>query len=164
MAGVVSQIEAEERAQRDRLFATTEELEMARSMIRCMEEEVEKAKADMARQVSPGPIGPEPVASVTKHIYNMPVAPTAPDTSITREQELSTLREELEAQEALRAREREQKKASEDEKRRLKENLRKSCQLNDRLKEEKEKLLQQKDKLRQSAETEIEWLKEEPQQ
>ena len=148
MVGVVSQIEAEERAQRDRLFATTEELEKARSRIRSMEEEIEKAKADTTRQVSQGPSGLEPVVLVIEQTNNTPVAPTEPDTSITREQELSTLREELEAQEALRAREREQKKATEDEKRRLKENLRKSCQLNDRLKEEKEKLLQEKDKLR----------------
>mgnify|MGYP000258748082 CR=1 FL=1 len=61
MAGVVSQIEAKERAQQDRLFATTEELEKARSRIRSMEEEVEKAKADAAQQVNSGP---------TKHINN----------------------------------------------------------------------------------------------
>ena len=42
VAGVVSQIEAEERAQWDWLFATTKELEKARSRIQSMEEEVEK--------------------------------------------------------------------------------------------------------------------------
>ena len=49
MASVVSQIEAKERAQQDRLVTTTEELEKAQSRIRSMEEEVEKAKANVAR-------------------------------------------------------------------------------------------------------------------
>ena len=84
-----------------------------------------------------------------------------PDTIITREQELSTLREELEAQEALRTKEREQKKATEEEKRKIEKKLRKSQQLTDQLKEDKEKLLQEKDKVRRSAEVEIERLKEE---
>ena len=78
---------------------------------------------------------------------NAQVAPIAPDTSNTREQELSTLREDLEGQEALRGREWEQKKAIEEEKRKIEENLWKSHQLNDRLKEEKKKSLQEKDKL-----------------
>ena len=81
------QIEAEERAQWDQLFATTEE--------------VEKAKANAARQVSEGPTRPEPVAPVNVQMNNALMAPIALDTSITWEQELSTLRQELEAHEAL---------------------------------------------------------------
>ena len=49
VVGVVSQIEAEERAQWDQLFATTKELEKARSRIQSMEEEVEKAKVYAAK-------------------------------------------------------------------------------------------------------------------
>ena len=50
-AEVMCQIEAEERAQWDRLFATTEELEKARSRIRSMEEEIAQAKANAAKLV-----------------------------------------------------------------------------------------------------------------
>ena len=78
------------------------------------------------------------------------------------------LKEELAAQEALRAREREWKKEAEEEQRktadslcRPKESLRKGHQAYDRLKEENEKLLQEKGKLQRSAEVEIERLKEE---
>ena len=52
-------------------------------------------------------------------INNTPVAPTASDTSNVWEQEFSTLKEELAAQDALRAREREQKKAMEEEKQKM---------------------------------------------
>ena len=69
---------------------------------------------------------------------------------------MSTLKEELAAQEALRGREREQKKATEDENMRIEEALWKSPTNNDRLKEECDKLLQEKDKLWRSAEVEIE--------
>ena len=88
-----------------------------------MEEEVEKAKVDAAKLVGEGPTRPEPVAPVNEQVNNAPVAPTEPDTSITQEQELYTLREEFKAQEALRAREREQKKAVEEEEQRIEENL-----------------------------------------
>ena len=71
---------------------------------------------------------------------------------------ITTLREELAAQEALREKEREQRKLAEDERRRMEEGLRKSHANNDRLKEEREKLLQDKDKLRRQAETEIHFL------
>ena len=126
MVGVVSQIqiEAEERTQWDRLFTTTEELKKARSRIQILE--VEKAKADEARQVSEGLPRLELVAPVNVQMNNASVALTKSDTSSTREQELSTLTEELEAQEALRARQWEQKKAMKEEKRKIEENLQKS--------------------------------------
>ena len=71
---------------------------------------------------------------------------------------MSTLKEELATQEALRGREREQKKATEEGKRRIEEALHKSLANNDQLKEEREKLMQEKDKLSCSAEAEIERL------
>ena len=101
------------------------------------------------------------MAPVNVQTNNTQVAYTAPSTNDVQEQELSTLREELVAQEALRAREREQKKATEEEKRKIEENLWKSHQLNDRLKEEKKKSLQEKDKLQRSVEVKIERIKEE---
>ena len=52
----------------------------------------------------------KPLAPVNLPISTEPVASTTSDNGNAREQELSNLREELEAQEALRAREREQKK------------------------------------------------------
>ena len=105
MAGVVGQIEAEEKAQWDRLFATTEELEKARLRIRSMEEEIAKDKVDAAKLVIAEPIRPKPVAPVNEQGKNISVASTTPDTTKAREQELATLRDELAAQEALRARE-----------------------------------------------------------
>ena len=98
---------------------------------------------------------------VNELINNTSVAPTTVDTSNGHERELSTLREELAAQEALRAGEWEQKKVAEEEKPKIEENIRKTHQLNDRLKEEKEKLLQEKYKLRRSTEVKMQWLKEE---
>ena len=53
---------------------------------------------------------------------------------------ITTLREELAAQEALREKEREQRKLTEDERRRMEEVLQKIHANNDRLKEEKHQL------------------------
>ena len=129
---------------------------------------IARSKAYVTNLVIEGPLRPEPVASVNEQVNNVPVASIAPDTTKGQEQELATLEEEIEAQEAMRARERELKKAMEEEQRKAAENLRKVednlwkiHQANDWLKEEKEKLLQEKEKLRRSAEVEIERLKEE---
>ena len=100
-----------------------------------MEEEVKKAKvdADAAMQVSEGPTSPEPVAPINVQLNNALVAPTTLDTCNTWEEELSNLREELKAQEALRAREREQKEATKEEKRKI-EDVERQAQLDsDRL-------------------------------
>ena len=177
IAGVVHYMEAEERAQLDRLLATTGELEKARSRIRSLEQELEIATEELAKMVITGPQEQEPVAPVhvqnnetptTVHNNTTPVTETIPDTITAQAQELAVLKEDLAAQEALRARERELKMAAEEEQRktadnlrRAEESLRKGHQAYDRLKEEKEKVLQEKDKLRRMAETEIERLKEE---
>ena len=188
VTGVVCQLEAEEKAQEARLLATTEELEMARSRIRSMEEDIEKARTEMAKLVIEGPQQSEPVAPVTLQNNKTPLTEVGPDTNKTPAQELATLREDLAAQEALRARERELKKVVEEEQRksrdwssdvcssdlakeeqrrtadnlrRTEESLRRGHQVYDRLKEEKEKLLKEKEKLRRMAEVEIERLKEE---
>ena len=123
MAGVVCHIEAEERAHVDRLLATTEELEKARSRIRSMEQEMEKTREEAAKLVIEGPKQLEPVAPVSVQNNKTPVTETVPDTNKAQEQELATLKEELEAQEALRAREREGKKAAEEEQKKLAESL-----------------------------------------
>ena len=177
IAGVVHYMEAEEKAQVDRLLATTGELEKARSRIRSLEQELEIAKEELAKMVITGPQEQEPVAPVhvqnnetpaTVHNNTTPVPGTNPDIITAQAQELAVLKEDLAAQEALRARERELKMAAEEEQRktadnlrRAEESLRKGHQAYDRLKEEKEKVLQEKDKLRRMAETEIERLKEE---
>ena len=110
----------------------------------------------------------KPVAPVTRQNDQTLVTAVDPDTYESSAQELATLREDLAAQEALRARERELKKAAEEEQRRTadslrrtEESLRRGHQAYDRLKEEKDKLLQEKEKLRRMEEVEIEHLKEE---
>ena len=65
MARVVCHIEAEERAHVDRLLATTEELEKARSRIWSMEQEREKAREEVAKPVIKGPKQPEPMVPVS---------------------------------------------------------------------------------------------------
>ena len=90
-----------------------------------------------------------------------PVANTTLVNNFEREQDLSTLKEELATRKALRDKEREQKKAVKEEKRRVEDALWKNQANNDRMKQEHEKLLQEKDKLRRSVEAEIERLKEE---
>ena len=76
------------------MFATTEELEKARSRIWKMEEEIAKAKAHATKLVITEPIRLEPVMPVNEQGKNILVASTTPDT--TKAQELATLREELE--------------------------------------------------------------------
>ena len=116
VVGVVTHIEEEEKAQRDQLFATIEELEKAQAQIKILEEALEEAKADAAREVLTGPSMSKPMAPVHLQTSTEPVASTEPESSNAQEQELSNLREELVAQEALRARDREQKKTTEEEK------------------------------------------------
>ena len=110
-----------------------------------MEEEIGKAKAEAAKLVIEGPTLTEPVAPVSVQTKRMMVPETTPNTTKAQEQELATLKEELAAHEALRAREQELKKAAEEEQRKVVEslqkdeqNFRKSYQMNDRLKEERE--------------------------
>ena len=107
MAGVVSRIEEEEKAQWDWFFATTEELEKARTRIGSLEEDLDKAKADATREVLTGPTISEPMALVNLQTSSESVASAEPESSNAQEQELSNLREELVDQEALRARDKE---------------------------------------------------------
>ena len=72
MARVVCHIEAEERAHVDRLLATTEELEKARSRIWCLEQELEAAKDELVRMVVTRPQQLEPVALVNVQNINTP--------------------------------------------------------------------------------------------
>ena len=117
-------MEEEERAQADRLLATTEELEKARSRIRCLEQDLETAKDQLAKMVVTRPQQLEPVAPVsvqnnktwtTVQTNKTPVTEVVPNTNTEQAQELVVLKEDLAAQEALRARERELKKAAEEE-------------------------------------------------
>ena len=103
---------------------------------------MEKTKEVAAKLVIKGPTKQlEPVAPMSVQTNKTPVTKTVPNTNKAQEQELITLKEELEAQEALRAREHEGKKAAEEEQKKLAESLQKGHQAYDRLKEEKEKLL-----------------------
>ena len=113
------------------MLTTTEELEKARAHIRGLEEEVTRAKeyaAIMANMGQNTSIDTEPVVSV--NIQNAPPEPkaattvnTASVTGTKQAQEIVTLRDELDAQEALREKEREQKKTTVKEQRRIEENL-----------------------------------------
>ena len=177
IAGVVGYIEAEERAQNERLLVTTAELETARSRIRCLEQDLDRVTTDMAKMALTttqiqAPVTPVSVQNKetdpTVHTNKTPATETVPERDAAQAQKLEELRDELAAQEALRSRERELKTAAEAELkktaenlRRAEESLRKGHQAYDRLREEKEKVLQEKDKLRKAAETEIERLKEE---
>ena len=177
IAGVVQYMEAEEKAQMDRLLVTTGELETARSRIRSLEQDLEMATKELAKMALSGPQIQEPVTPITVqnkdtlipvHSNKTPVTESAPDVVAAQAKELAELKEELTAQEALRTREPDLKKAVKEEQqktienlRRAEENLRKGHLAYDRLKEEKEKVLQEKDKLRRMADTEIERLKEE---
>jgi chromosome segregation ATPase len=177
IAGAVGYIEAEERAQSERLLVTTEQLETARSRIRCLEKDLDQVTAEMAKMALTATQIQSPVTPVSVqnketdrpvHTNKTPATETVPARDAAQAQELAELRDELAAQEALRSRERELKTAAEAELkktaenlRRAEESLRKGHQAYDRLKEEKDKVLQEKDKLRKTAETEIERLKEE---
>ena len=170
-------MEAEEKAQMDRLLATTGELETARSRIRSLEQDLDLATEELAKMALTGPQQQEPVAPVnvqntatptTVHSNKTPVTEPIPDIVAAQAKELAELKEELAAQEALRSRERDLNKAAKEELKktaknlcRVEENLRKGHQAYDRLKDEKEKVLQEEDKLRRMAEIEIERLKEE---
>ena len=117
-------MEAEERAQLDRLLATTGELEKAWSRIQNLEQELEIATEESAKMVVIGPQQPKSVALVnvqnnetppTIHINKIPVMETVPDTVTAQAQELVVLKEELTAQEALRASKRDLKRVAEEE-------------------------------------------------
>ena len=116
-------IEAEERAQADQLLATTEELEKARSRIRSMEQDVEKARVEAAKMVIEGPKQPEPMAPVSVQINKMLVIETVSKTNKAQEQELAKCKEDLVSQEALRSREQELKKVAEEEQWKTVENV-----------------------------------------
>ena len=147
MVGVVCQLEAEERVNADRLVTTTEELEKARLRIRSMKQAIEEARTKMAKLVIEGPKQSQPVALVSVQQNKTSVTEIVPDTNKAQELELTTLKKELAAQEALRAREREWKKVEEEKQRKtaeslrqVEESLRKGHQAYDRLKEEKDKV------------------------
>ena len=161
---VADQMEEEQRqfgSQAEQSLATTEELGKARAQIRSLEEDIKRSEectAIMANrgQITSAIIESVPLATLHKEAPEteaQPVVSTTQEKDAEREKEISTLREELAAQEALWERERAQKQTSEEEKRRLEENLRKSHANNNRLKEEREKLLQEKVKLQRMAET-----------
>ena len=129
---------------------------------------MEATKAELAKLVVTGPQQSEPVAPVNVQNNITPVTEVVPNINKAQAQELAILKEDLAAQEALRARERDLKKAAEEEQRettrslrRAEESLRKGHQACDRIEEEKENLLQEQDKLQKSAEVEINRLKEE---
>ena len=65
IAGVVQYMEAEEKAQMDRLLVTTGELETARSRIRSLEQDLEMATKELAKMALTGPQIQEPVTPVT---------------------------------------------------------------------------------------------------
>ena len=128
IAGVVQYIEAEEKAQMDRLLVTTDELETARSRIRSLEQDLEMATEELAKMALSGLQIQEPVTPVTVqnkdtpvHSNKTPVTELVPDVVAAHAKELAELKEELAAQEALRTRERELKKAVEEEQRKTTE-------------------------------------------
>ena len=55
IAGVVHYIEAKERAQMDQLLVTTGELEMARSRIQSLEQDLKIATKELAKMALTGP-------------------------------------------------------------------------------------------------------------
>ena len=125
-SGVVHR--AEEKAQMDRLLVTTDELEMARSRIRSLEQDLELATEELAKMALSGLQIQEPVTPVTVqnkdtpvHSNKTPVMESVPDVVAAQAKELAELKEELAAQEALRTRERELKKAIEEEQRKTTE-------------------------------------------
>ena len=135
IAGVVQYMEAEEKAQMDRLLVTTGELETARSRIRSLEQDLEMATEELAKMALTGPQIQEPVTPVTVqnkdtpitvHSNKTPVTESVPDIVAAQAKELAELKEELAAQEALRTRERDLKKAVEEEQRKTAENLRRA--------------------------------------
>ena len=135
IAGVVQYMEAEEKAQMDRLLVTIGELETARSRIRSLEQDLEMATEELAKMALTGPQIQEPVTPVsvqnkdtptTVHSNKTPVTESVPDRVATQAKELVELKEELAAQEALRTREWELKKAVEEEQRKTTENLRRA--------------------------------------
>ena len=97
IAGAVGYIEAEERAHNERLLVTTEELETARSRIRCLEQDLERVTRNMAQ------------LALTTQIQ-VPVTPVSvqnkgsdQERDAAQAQELVELKDELAAQEALRS-------------------------------------------------------------
>ena len=126
-------MEAEERAQMDRLLVTTGELETARSRIRSLEQDLEMATEELAKMALTGPQIQEPVTLVTVqnkdtpitvHSSKTPVTESVPDIVAVQAKELAELKEELVAQEALCTQERDLKKAVEEEQQKTAENLR----------------------------------------
>ena len=92
------------------LLATTEELEKAQAQIRSLEEELKRAKECVAIMANKGQttsavMEPVPPATLQKEALEteaQPVVSTTQEKDAEREKEISTLREELVAQEALR--------------------------------------------------------------
>ena len=155
LSGVADQLEKEEE-QRERVArTTTKEMIMLRAHVHELQEELAQAK-EGSRQAHDGT---EPVGTSGKQAE--PEMEEALQTGPETEKLIATLKEELQAQEALREKEREQRKLVEDDRRRMEEGLRRSKATNNRLQDEKDKLQKEKDRLRRRAEQEIERLQEE---
>ena len=101
MSSVIQQIDEEEKAQWDRLYTATEELEKAWTKIQSLEEEVKKAKEHAAGMAKIGPNTLEVVALVNIQTGNELKASTTPINNNEHEQEMTTLKEKMTAQEAL---------------------------------------------------------------
>ena len=138
-------MDVEERRRQYLTRTTTEELVSLRTQIQGLQEELTKAKEIAANTATAGQqahVVTEPVRT-TRNKATMepepePVGGEELQTGPESTKIITTLREELGAQEALREKEREQPKLAEDERRRMEESLRKSHANNDRLKEERD--------------------------
>ena len=104
IAGVFGYIEAEERAQTERLLVTTDELETARSRIRCLEQDLDRVTTNMAKVALTTTQIQAPVTLVnvqnnemTKPVHtNKTLAmDTVPKKDVAQAQELAELRDEL---------------------------------------------------------------------
>ena len=113
-------IEAEEKAQMDRLLVTTDELETARSRIRSLEQDLEMATEELAKMALTRPQIQELMTPVsvqnkdtptTVHSNKTPVTELVPDRVAAQAKELSELEEKLAAHDALYTRELDLKKA-----------------------------------------------------
>ena len=97
-------------SQAERLLVTTKELRKAWAQIRCLKEELKRAKecaAIMANRGQTTSVVTEPVPPTTLQkeapgTEAQPVVSTTPEKVVEREKELLTLREELPTHEALR--------------------------------------------------------------
>jgi hypothetical protein len=155
LSGVADQMEKEEEQREEVTRNATQEMVLLRSQLQELQGELTRAKA-RSRQAEDVT---EPVGTSGKQAETETeeALQTGPET----EKLIATLKEELEAQEALRENERKQRKLVEDDRRRMEEGLRRSKATNDRLQEENGKLQKEKDRLRRRVEQEIERLQEE---